>query len=137
MGETTGIEWTDRTFNPWIGCQKVSAGCDHCYAETLTRRYGWAEWGPRGVRRRTSVLTWRKPLAWNRRAGRDGCRARVFCASLADVMDNQAPPGALDDLWELIASTRSLDWQLPRSGSSHTSRRSGRSRSRASPSRIG
>ena len=87
MGEATGIEWTDRTFNPWIGCQKVSAGCDHCYAETLTRRYGWAEWGPRGVRRRTSAASWRKRLARNRRAGRDGCRARVFCASLADVFD--------------------------------------------------
>ena len=30
MGDTTKISWTDHTFNPWIGCQKVSAGCDHC-----------------------------------------------------------------------------------------------------------
>jgi protein gp37 len=33
MGEDTKIEWTNHTFNPWIGCQKVSPGCDHCYAE--------------------------------------------------------------------------------------------------------
>ena len=42
MGEITNIEWTDHTFNPWIGCTKVSAACDHCYAETLVQRYGWA-----------------------------------------------------------------------------------------------
>jgi len=54
MGENSKIEWTDHTFNPWIGCQNVSPGCDHCYAETLTNRYGWTEWGPRGVRKRTS-----------------------------------------------------------------------------------
>ena len=35
MGEFSKIEWTDHTFNPWIGCQKVSLGCDHCYAEAM------------------------------------------------------------------------------------------------------
>ena len=38
MGEQTKIEWCDATFNPWTGCQKVSAGCDHCFAETLGMR---------------------------------------------------------------------------------------------------
>ncbi len=38
MGTKTGIEWTDATWNPVTGCTKVSAGCDHCYAETLARR---------------------------------------------------------------------------------------------------
>ena len=68
MGDTTKIEWTDHTFNPWIGCQRVSAGCDHCYAETLVNRYGWTEWGPRGKRRRTSDGYWQKPVSWNRSA---------------------------------------------------------------------
>ena len=35
MGEVTGISWTDHTFNPWIGCAKVSPACDGCYAEAL------------------------------------------------------------------------------------------------------
>lgn len=35
MGETTKISWTDHTWNPWMGCQKVSPGCENCYAETL------------------------------------------------------------------------------------------------------
>ena len=38
MGQRTGIEWTDVTWNPTTGCTKVSAGCDNCYAETLARR---------------------------------------------------------------------------------------------------
>lgn len=56
MGETTGISWTDRTFNPWMGCTKVSPGCKHCYAETLTAgRMGLPNlWGPRGTRQVTS-----------------------------------------------------------------------------------
>jgi len=35
----TSIAWTERTFNPVTGCTKYSAGCAHCYAETLTRRF--------------------------------------------------------------------------------------------------
>ena len=39
--ENSKIEWCDHTFNPWIGCQKVSPGCDHCYAEAMMdHRYG-------------------------------------------------------------------------------------------------
>jgi protein gp37 len=39
MGTKTGIEWTDHTFNPWIGCTKVSAGCANCYAKTRDDRH--------------------------------------------------------------------------------------------------
>ncbi len=35
----TAIEWTDKTWNPTTGCDKVSPGCKHCYAETLTKRF--------------------------------------------------------------------------------------------------
>jgi hypothetical protein len=40
MAEETEIAWTDSTFNPWWGCSKVGAGCDHCYAESLDKRTG-------------------------------------------------------------------------------------------------
>ena len=40
MAENSAIEWTDHTFNPWEGCQKVGPGCDHCYAETRNARFG-------------------------------------------------------------------------------------------------
>ena len=112
MAENSRIEWTTHTFNPWIGCQKVSPGCDNCYAETLSNRRGWTQWGPEGERVRTAPSTWKNPLRWDRAAARLGERHRVFCASLADVFDNQAPEGAREDLWELIRQTPSLDWQL-------------------------
>jgi len=110
--ENSKIEWTDHTFNPWIGCQRVSPGCTHCYAEALATRYGLAKWGVKAVRKRTSPAYWRKPLSWNRRAEREGVRRRVFCASMADVFDPKAPAGAREDLWDLIRQTPNLDWQI-------------------------
>jgi protein gp37 len=117
MGENSKIEWCDNTFNPWIGCQKVSPGCDHCYAEAMMdHRYGKVEWGPHGERKRTSDENWKKPLKWNREAGafkRDhGHRPRVFCASLADVFDNQVPSAWRADLFALIGECDGLDWLL-------------------------
>lgn len=111
MAEHSAIEWTDATFNPWIGCTRVSPACDHCYAERFSRRLGVA-WGPKGERRRTSEANWRQPLAWDRKAAKAGIRKRVFCASLADVFDNQVPETWRADLWELIAATPHLDWLL-------------------------
>src|SRR5215468_1270366 len=99
MAENSKIEWTDHTFNPWIGCTKVSPACDHCYAEALAKRYGWATWGAGEERRLTSEANWRKPLAWNRAAARDGVRRRVFCASLADVFDAEVADAWRDELF--------------------------------------
>jgi len=112
MAENSKIEWTDHTFNPWIGCTRVSPGCVHCYAETLNNRRGWTQWGPRGERKRTS--DWRKPVTWNRKAEAAGTRARVFCASLADVFDPHpsiAPEWRLE-LFTIMEGTPSLDWQV-------------------------
>jgi protein gp37 len=119
VSENSKIEWTDHTFNPWEGCQKVGPGCDHCYAETRNARYGGGvavNWGPGAPRRRTSEANWRKPLAWNRSAdafySEHGRRQRVFCASLADVFDNEVEPAWRADLFALIAATPNLDWLL-------------------------
>lgn len=112
MGATTKIAWTDHTFNPWIGCTKVSAGCDHCYAETLNHRWGNDNWGKGKPRRLTSNSNWREPLKWNKAAEAAGIKAKVFCASLADVMDDEAPEGARERLWGLIDITPNLIWQL-------------------------
>jgi protein gp37 len=113
MGELSKIEWTDHTFNPWIGCQKVSPGCDHCYAEAMMdHRYGRVKWGPHGERVRTSLANWRKPLQWNRSAKAEGKRYRVFCASLADWLDNKVPKQWREDLAVVIEETPHLDWLL-------------------------
>src|SRR5205814_9679007 len=92
MAQNSKIEWTDHTFNPWVGCTKVSPGCDHCYAEAWSKRSGLVKWGNH-LRRRTSNHYWKAPTIWNARANdfqrRLGRRQRIFCASLADVFDNQ------------------------------------------------
>lgn len=112
MAENSTIEWTDHTFNPWIGCTKVGPGCDNCYAESLaTARLGVA-WGADAARRRTADSTWKLPLRWNRQAAKFGIRYRVFCASLADVFDNRVPGQWRTDLAELIRATPHLDWLL-------------------------
>jgi protein gp37 len=112
MAENSKIEWTTHTFNPWIGCQKVSPGCDHCYAEALSNRYGWVTWGPHGARKRTSEANWKKPRQWDKAAKASGTRPRVFCSSLADVFDNQIDPSWRIDLFDLIGDTENLDWLL-------------------------
>ena len=112
MGENSKIECTDHTFNPWIGCTKVSPGCAHCYAETLNNRMGWTKWGDDGKRVRTSNANWAKPLRWDLEASRLGTRKKVFCASLADWLDHKAPTAWRVDLLELIRKTPYLDWLL-------------------------
>lgn len=114
MGEKTGIAWCDHTFNPWIGCQKVSAGCQNCYAETLAKRYGWVkEWGK--DYRLTSDANWKKPIQWAKQAVKDGVIRRVFCASLADVFDENVYEHWRASLWELIKQTENiggLEWLI-------------------------
>ncbi len=147
MAELSGIEWTDSTFNPWLGCLKVSPGCANCYAETLMNRYKRDVFGPGPKRQKTGSGTWNQPRKWERdgfsachscgqrqpwpRPDADGRRAceschelgslypvrrRVFCASLADVFeDNERQPELSEwrkALWFLIEETPDLDWLI-------------------------
>lgn len=145
MAETTEISWADSTFNPFIGCTKVSAGCDNCYTEALMdKRMHKVQWGPGQPRVRTSASNWHQPVKWNAtpffkcaecawRGGlsdlvnskTDPCpwcpmcgrgivpaRRRVFCASLADVFDNEVPLQWRIDLFDLIRKTPNLDYLL-------------------------
>lgn len=113
MAEQSKIEWTHATFNPWIGCTKLSAACDNCYAETerAVTCLG-VTWGAGQQRHRTAASTWKQPLAWNRKAAKEGRRMRVFCASLADVFDAEVPEEWRTDLFALIDQTPNLDWLL-------------------------
>lgn len=115
MAENSKIEWTDHTFNPWIGCTKVGPGCDHCYAERREDlRLHRVQWGAGQPRKRTK--TWGDPVRWNKRHAEffaeRGRRQRVFCASLADVFDNDVPTDWRRELFDLIERTPHLDWLL-------------------------
>lgn len=115
MAENTKIEWARHTFNPWVGCTKLAhpkgSACDFCYAAAWAKRTGHPElW--EGERRRTTPANWRTPIKWNAAAAALGEHHTVFCASLADVFDNQAEPQWRADLFDLIRATPNLIWLL-------------------------
>ncbi|MCC9708234.1 phage Gp37/Gp68 family protein [Streptomyces sp. MNU76] len=113
MGDHTAIEWTDRTFNPWWGCSRISPGCRNCYADQLAHRWGHDVFHLGGQRRMLSGANWRKPLKWNREAQEAGTPLRVFTASMGDVFeDHPQVTTARERLWELIDQTPWLRWQL-------------------------
>lgn len=101
-------------FNIVWGCTKVSPGCAHCYAETLSDRWGWDVWGP-GKPRRTwphNSKHWKEPETWNKEAIEAHERRRCFCGSMCDWAEDEVPKEELDYLWPLIKKTPFLDWLL-------------------------
>jgi protein gp37 len=90
MGLTTKIAWTDATCNLWWGCVEVAPGCDHCYARTLSARYGHDVWG--NDQPRLAVKAWMPMLnkAQNR-AIQEGRPYRVFVGSMMDIFERPQP----------------------------------------------
>lgn len=112
MSENSNIAWTDHTFNPWWGCAKVSPGCKNCYAATFAKRTGNDCWES-SPRRYFPDKHWAEPLKWNAAAEAAGQRARVFCASMADVFEGlPEQDDHLHRLLALIDTCKNLDWQL-------------------------
>jgi len=114
MAETK-IEWTDFTFNPWRGCEKVSDGCTNCYAETTSKRNPavLGTWGPAGVRAIAAEPYWQLPLKWNAEAAAAGQRRRVFALSLGDWLEDRPELHAPRlRLLDLVRRTEYLDWLL-------------------------
>ena len=115
MGESTGIGWTHHTANFWWGCQRVSPGCEHCYAEHLAVvRRKLPVWGPpstTGRERKKGV--WKDVPKWNAAAKADGVRRRMFVSSMADVFEAhpQVAPWRAEAL-DLLADCDGLDVQL-------------------------
>jgi protein gp37 len=87
MSDITKISWTDHTWNPWMGCTRVSPGCAHCYAETAMTRYG----RDFSIVQRTKS-TWKDPLRWQKEAEARGVHERVFTCSWSDFFHETADP---------------------------------------------
>ncbi len=100
MGRESGIEWTDATWNPWLGCTKVSPGCRSCYAERIEERYG----RDFSKVRRASNRTFNGPLRWEQ-----GCM--VFTCSMSDFFHEDAD-GWRDEAWEVIRQTPQHTYQI-------------------------
>lgn len=115
MGEQTGISWTHHTANFWMGCQRVSPGCEHCYAETLvTGRMSLPVWGPPSTtERKRTKGAWKDVLRWNRAAKKEGVRRRMFVSSLSDIFEAHpmVAPWRAEAL-DLLAQCDGLDVQL-------------------------
>jgi len=113
MGEGTGISWTDNTFNPWMGCTRISPGCKYCYAVTLTKnRMGLDLWGNDKTRQRTKS-TWANVRKWNRKAKKEGRTQLVFIGSLMDVFEDRPELHDMrQDMWDLIWECDALTFQL-------------------------
>lgn len=88
LGDKSAIEWTDATWNPVVGCSKVSPGCDNCYAETLALRHRWTPkpWTKANEAENVALKPERldQPLRW--RAPR-----MVFVNSMSDLFHERIP----------------------------------------------
>lgn len=100
MGEKTGIEWTDKTWNTWVGCRMVSVGCSHCYMFRDLARYGQ---NPTAIRR-TKPATFNAPLRWKE-------SAYVFTCSWSDFFIDRADEWR-GDAWKIIKQTPHLIYQI-------------------------
>ncbi|MBS7809279.1 phage Gp37/Gp68 family protein [Variovorax sp. PCZ-1] len=113
MAQFSKIEWTHHTFNGWWGCVKVSAGCDHCYADAWANRMGHSVWGPHAQRRILGDDHYRLPIKWNKLALEAGERHRVFCSSMADFFENNSQLiEPRQRILKIIEQTTQLDWQV-------------------------
>ncbi len=114
--QNSKIEWTDNTFNPWWGCVNISPACDNCYAQRFAARRTRTEeelWGRSALRLISNEDYWFQPHVWNKRAARLGCRERVFCGSMCDVMERRSDLNQpRQRLYRLIEDTPHLDWLL-------------------------
>lgn len=107
MSATTGIEWTDATWNPVSGCTKVSPGCDNCYAETLAERFRgtpghYFEHGFDMHLREDKLmlpLRWRKPR-------------RIFVNSMSDLFHDQVPDEYIARVFAVMAYAHRHTFQL-------------------------
>ena len=84
VSDKTKIEWTDATWNQVTGCTKVSAGCDHCYAESIANRFAGTKAYPNGF----DVTLWPdrldQPLRWKK-------PRRIFVCAHGDLFHEAVP----------------------------------------------
>lgn len=105
MGASTGIAWTDATWNPVTGCTEVSPGCDHCYARSIATRFAGTPAYPAGfaVTLRPERLT--LPLRWTR-------PRRVFVNSMSDLFHRDVPDAYIARVFAVMALANQHTFQV-------------------------
>ena len=100
MGDTK-IEWAEKSWNPVVGCSKISPACDNCYAERMAKRlagrYGYPADEPFRVtlhpERLTEPLRWKKPR-------------RIFVVSMGDLFHKDVPFDYVLRIWIVMAQSQ-------------------------------
>lgn len=103
MADRSAIEWTDATWNPVVGCTKVSPGCAHCYAERLVRRFVAAF--PRGFRVTLRADALPLPLRWRR-------PRMVFVNSMSDLFHPEVPDTYIAEVFGVMAACPQHTFQV-------------------------
>jgi protein gp37 len=113
MGDKTGIEWTEATWNPLTGCEAVSPGCDHCYAArqasgrlSHTPAYeGLASGGKFNGTIRLLPDRLSQPLRWKR-------PRRIFVNSMSDLFHKDVPDHFIAQVFAVMARAPQHTFQL-------------------------
>lgn len=101
------IEWTDSTWNPVTGCTKASAGCLHCYAETMTRRLtamGVAKYA-NGFKVTVHEDALGEPLKWRK-------QRNIFVCSMSDLFHKDVPFEFVEKVMSVIERTPQHRYQI-------------------------
>ena len=104
---TSKIEWTDATWNPVTGCTKISAGCAHCYAETMTRRLTamGVEKYQNGFKVAIHEDALDEPQKWRK-------PRTIFVCSMSDLFHQDVPFEFVDKVMRVIKETPQHRYQL-------------------------
>lgn len=105
MGDNTGIEWTDATWNPVSGCSAVSPGCDHCYAETIANRFAGTKAWPNGFQVTLRPERLDQPIRWKR-------PRRIFVNSTSDLFHDLIPDDYIAQVWAVMARCQHHTFQI-------------------------
>ena len=102
MAETSTIEWTDATWNPVTGCTKISAGCDHCYAERFSERFRGVPGHPfeTGFDLTLRPARLQQPLLWRQ-------PKMIFVNSMSDLFHKEVPVSFIDSVFDTMERA---DW---------------------------
>lgn len=101
----TGIKWTDYTWNPVTGCQRVSAGCKYCYANEIADRFAGSAHFPNGFSMTLHPKRLKAPLK------KQGPK-RVFVNSMSDLFWTAVPTSFVDQVFDVIDATPQLTFQI-------------------------
>lgn len=104
---TTKIEWTEKTWNPVTGCTKISAGCEHCYAEVMARRL-CAMGNPKyrnGFKSTTHSDDLIEPIRWK-------TSSTIFVCSMSDLFHKDVPFDFIDKVMGVIRETPRHNYQI-------------------------